>query len=49
MASLVFFIKKKNGSLHLIQEYHKLNAMTMKNSYPYPLSLTSSTVCPKPR
>ena len=33
---LVFFIKK-DGSLHLVQDYQKLNAMTVKNAYPLPL------------
>jgi len=37
MASPVFFIKKKDGSLCLIQDYHKLNMLTVKNSYPLPL------------
>ena len=37
MASPVFFIKKKDRSLHLVQDYQKLNAMTMNNSYPLPL------------
>ncbi|KAG5721583.1 hypothetical protein E4T56_gene12884 [Termitomyces sp. T112] len=37
MASPVFFIKKKDGSLHLVQDYHVLNAMTVKNCYPLPL------------
>jgi len=37
MASPVFFIKKKDRSLCLIQDYHKLNALTMKNAYPLPL------------
>src|SRR5882724_11093278 len=37
MASLVFFIKKKDGSLHLVQDYGKLNTLTMKNTYPLPL------------
>ena len=37
MASPVFFIKKKEGSLCLIQDYHKLNALTIKNAYPLPL------------
>jgi len=37
MASPVFFIKKKDGSLHLIQDYHTLNAMIVKNCYPLPL------------
>jgi len=33
----VFFIKKKNGSLWLVQDYRALNAMTIKNRYPLPL------------
>ncbi len=33
MAAPVFFIKKKNSRLHLVQDYHALNAMTMKNKY----------------
>jgi len=37
MAAPVFFIKKKDGSLHLVQDYHALNAMTVKNKYPLPL------------
>jgi len=37
MASLDFFIKEKDGSLCLVQDYQKLNAMTMKNAYPLPL------------
>lgn len=37
MASPVFFIKKKDGSLRLVQDYRKLNDMTVKNSYPLPL------------
>jgi hypothetical protein len=37
MASLVFFIKKKDGSLCLVQDYCALNAMTVKNKYPLPL------------
>src|SRR5882724_6857102 len=34
MASLVFFIKNKDGSVHHGQDYWKLNAMTIKNTYP---------------
>jgi hypothetical protein len=34
MASLCFFIKKKDGKLHFVQDYRKLNAMTVKNRYP---------------
>jgi len=37
MASPVFFIKKKDGSLHLVQDYWKLNTMMVKNAYPLPL------------
>src|SRR5258708_1951082 len=33
----VFFIKKKEGSLHLVQDYWKLNEIMVKNSYPLPL------------
>ena len=37
MASPVFFIKKKDGSLWLVQDYRALNAVTIKNRYPIPL------------
>src|SRR6266581_4898731 len=37
MAMPVFFVKKKDGKLRLVQDYHVLNAMTMKNKYPLPL------------
>ena len=37
MVSPVFFIKKKDESLCLVQDYRKLNTMTMKNAYPLPL------------
>jgi len=37
MASPVFFIKKKDGTLQLVQDYWALNAMTVKNKYPLPL------------
>jgi len=37
MALLVFFIKKKDGSLCIIQDYHALDAMMVKNHYPLPL------------
>ena len=30
----VFFVKKKEGSLHLVQDYRKLNKIMIKNSYP---------------
>ena len=37
MAAPVFFIKKKDGSLWLVQDYRALNSMTVKNKYPFPL------------
>jgi len=37
MASPVFFIKKKDGTLWLVQDYQALNAMTVKNKYLLPL------------
>jgi len=30
----VFFIKKKNSSLQLVQDYRALNSMMVKNKYP---------------
>ena len=37
MASPCFFIKKKDGKLRFVQDYRKLNSMTIKNRYPLPL------------
>ena len=37
MAALVFFIKKKDGLLWLVQDYQALNSMIVKNKYPFPL------------
>jgi len=37
IAAPIFFIKKKDGSLRLVQDYHALNAITVKNRYPLPL------------
>lgn len=34
----VFFVKKKNGELRLIQDYRPLNKFTVKNRYPLPLA-----------
>ena len=36
MASLVFFIKKKDGLLQLVWDYWALNTITVKNKYPTP-------------
>ena len=38
MASPVFFVKKKTGDLRLIQDYRKLNDISIKNRYPLPLA-----------
>jgi hypothetical protein len=37
IASPVFFIKKKDGKLRFVQDYHRLNEITVKNRYPLPL------------
>jgi hypothetical protein len=37
LGALVFFIKKKDGKLHFVQDYRSLNAITRKNKYPLPL------------
>jgi len=37
MVAPVFFIKKKDSSLWLVQDYRALNSMTVKNKYPLPL------------
>jgi len=37
IAAPVFFIKKKDGSLWLVQDYRALNAITVKNRYSLPL------------
>ena len=34
----VFFIKKKDGKLHLIQDYCPINKITIKHPYPIPLT-----------
>ena len=38
-ASPFFFIKKKDGKLRPVQDYHALNAWTVKNQYPLLLIL----------
>jgi hypothetical protein len=35
--ALVFFIKKKDGKLHFVQDYQALNVITRKNQYLLPL------------
>ena len=37
MVSPFFFMKKKDGKFRSIQDYRKLNEMTIKNRYPLPL------------
>src|SRR5258706_12695672 len=37
MGAPVFFIKKKDGLLCLVQDYRKLNRIKVKNSHPLPL------------
>jgi len=34
---LVFFIKKKDESLHLVQDYRNFNMLIIKNKYLLPL------------
>ncbi|KIJ09741.1 hypothetical protein PAXINDRAFT_33675, partial [Paxillus involutus ATCC 200175] len=36
-ASAFFFVKKKDGKLHPVQDYRRLNAIAVKNHYPLPL------------
>jgi hypothetical protein len=36
-ASPFFFVKKKDGKLRPIQDYHTLNNWTIHNTYPLPL------------
>ena len=36
-ASPFFFVKKKDGKLHPVQDYRKLNTHTVCNQYPLPL------------
>jgi len=33
----MFFVPKKDGQLHLVLDYRKLNSATVKNAYPLPL------------
>ncbi len=36
-ASSFFFVRKKDGKLRPVQDYHKINALTIRNQYPLPL------------
>jgi Reverse transcriptase (RNA-dependent DNA polymerase) len=38
ITSPFFFIKKKDGRLRPVQDYRKLNEITIKNRYPLPLT-----------
>jgi hypothetical protein len=44
LGALVFFIKKKDGKLHSVQDYQALNAITRKNWYLLP-SLMNLSIC----
>jgi len=35
----VFFVGKKDGKKHMVQDYRYLNEWTIKNNYPLPLIL----------
>ena len=35
--SPVFFVPKKDGKKHMVQDYRYLNEWTVKNNYPLPL------------
>ena len=37
-AAPVFFIKKKDGGLRFVQDYIRLNTVTVQNRYPIPLT-----------
>src|SRR5258708_5221651 len=45
MGAPVFFIKKKDGSLCLVQDYQKVNEIMVKNIYSLTLSDPQQTVC----
>ena len=49
LASPVFFVKKKDGKLRMVQDYRKLNDITIKNRYPLPLASDIIIDCAKPR
>ncbi len=48
MASPFFFVKKKDGKLQPVQDYRKLNEMTIKTGIHYHSSLSSWTNCEAP-
>ena len=41
--SSFFFIKKKDGKLQPVQDYHTINSYTVRNQYPLPL--ISDLIC----
>ncbi len=36
-ASSFFFVRKKDGKMRPVQDYQKINAITIRNQYPLPL------------
>jgi len=38
--ALVLFVKKKDGSLHLCVDFHRLNCISKKDRYPFSLGLS---------
>jgi len=48
MASPFFFVDKKDGKLRPVQDYRRLNDITVKNAAPLPLIRTSLTSCIRP-
>ena len=47
-AALTFFVPKPNGGKRKVQDYRKLNEITIKNRYPLPISKKQLTGSPEP-